>query len=151
MNTQDWPFSFRMDWLDLLAVQGTLSLLHHHSWEPHEQYEKTISVNKRTFASVIHCFNGEYQQWQKYHFRWLTRRSQWRKLEQKDTRELCVWHTLERLKNILKWGNWRNLIFYLMQIGKYFCEIYLVTFNVTQFIPIYEKIVDHISSYNFTH
>ena len=30
MNTQD--FSFRMDWLDLLAVQGTLkSLLQHHS------------------------------------------------------------------------------------------------------------------------
>ena len=31
MNTQDW-FHFRMDWLDLLAVQGTLkSLLQHHS------------------------------------------------------------------------------------------------------------------------
>ena len=31
MNTQDWS-SFRMDWLDLLAVQGTLkSLLQHHS------------------------------------------------------------------------------------------------------------------------
>ena len=30
MNTQDW--SLRMDWLDLLAVQGTLkSLLQHHS------------------------------------------------------------------------------------------------------------------------
>jgi len=27
-----WLFSFRMDWLDLLAVQGTLkSLLQHHS------------------------------------------------------------------------------------------------------------------------
>ena len=31
MNIQDW-FTFRMDWLDLLAVQGTLkSLLQHHS------------------------------------------------------------------------------------------------------------------------
>ena len=31
MNTQDW-ISFRMDWLDLHAVQGTLkSLLQHHS------------------------------------------------------------------------------------------------------------------------
>ena len=31
-NTQDWLTSFRMDWLDLLAVQGTLeSLLQHHS------------------------------------------------------------------------------------------------------------------------
>ena len=32
MNTQDWSISFRMDCLDLLAVQGTLkSLLQHHS------------------------------------------------------------------------------------------------------------------------
>ena len=32
MNTQDWSISFRMDWLDLLTVQGTLkSLLQHHS------------------------------------------------------------------------------------------------------------------------
>ena len=32
INTQDWSISFRMDWLDLLAVQGTLkSLLQHHS------------------------------------------------------------------------------------------------------------------------
>ena len=31
INSQDW-FSFRMDWLDLLAVHGTLkSLLQHHS------------------------------------------------------------------------------------------------------------------------
>ena len=30
MNTQDWLISFRMDWLDLLAVQATLkSLLQH--------------------------------------------------------------------------------------------------------------------------
>ena len=32
MNTQNWFLSFRMDWLDLLAVQGTLkSLLQYHS------------------------------------------------------------------------------------------------------------------------
>ena len=32
MNTQDWSISFRIDWFDLLAVQGTLkSLLQHHS------------------------------------------------------------------------------------------------------------------------
>ena len=32
MNTQDWLISFRMEWLDLLAVQGTLkSLLRHHN------------------------------------------------------------------------------------------------------------------------
>jgi len=32
MNTEDFRISFRMDWLDLLAVQGTLkSLPQHHS------------------------------------------------------------------------------------------------------------------------
>ena len=32
MNIQDWLIFFRMDWLDLLAVQGTLKrLLQHHS------------------------------------------------------------------------------------------------------------------------
>ena len=32
INTQDWLISFRMDWLDLLAVQGTLKgPLQHHS------------------------------------------------------------------------------------------------------------------------
>ena len=32
MNTEDFRISFRMDWLDFLAVQGTLkSLLQHHS------------------------------------------------------------------------------------------------------------------------
>ena len=34
INIQDW-FSFRMDWLDLLAIHGTLkSLLQHHSSKP---------------------------------------------------------------------------------------------------------------------
>ena len=45
MKTQDWSplgwtgwISFRMDWLDLLAVQGTLkSLLQHHSPLGHEE------------------------------------------------------------------------------------------------------------------
>ena len=45
MNIQDWSplgwtgwISFRMDWLDLLAVQGTLkSLLQHHSPLGHEE------------------------------------------------------------------------------------------------------------------
>ena len=32
MNIQDWSISFRIEWLDLLAVQGTLkSLLQYHS------------------------------------------------------------------------------------------------------------------------
>ena len=34
-NEHSGPISFKMDWLDLLAVQGTLkSLLQHHSWKP---------------------------------------------------------------------------------------------------------------------
>uniref|UniRef100_A0AC11ERY1 Uncharacterized protein n=1 Tax=Ovis aries TaxID=9940 RepID=A0AC11ERY1_SHEEP len=59
--------SFRMDWLDLLAVQGTLrSLLQHHSSKasilrcspfftvqlshPHMTTGKTIALTRRTFA-----------------------------------------------------------------------------------------------------
>ena len=30
-NEYSWLISFRMDWLDLLTVQGTLKSLHHHS------------------------------------------------------------------------------------------------------------------------
>ena len=32
-NEYSGPISFRMDWLDLLAVQGTLKSLQHHSWK----------------------------------------------------------------------------------------------------------------------
>ena len=62
--------SFRMDWLDLLAVQGTLkSLLQHHSskasilWcsaflivqlsHPHMTTGKTISLTSRTFVGQV--------------------------------------------------------------------------------------------------
>ena len=62
--------SFRMDWLDLLAVQGTLkSLLQHHSSEasillhsafsivqlshPHMTTGKTIALTRWTFASRV--------------------------------------------------------------------------------------------------
>ena len=42
-NTQDW-ISFRMDWLDLLAVQGTLkSLLQHHS-SKHQFFSTQLSL-----------------------------------------------------------------------------------------------------------
>ena len=61
--------SFRMDWLDLLAVQGTLkSLLQHHSSKasilrcsafftvqlsrPHMTTAKTIALTRRTFSNV---------------------------------------------------------------------------------------------------
>ena len=62
--------SFRMDWLDLLAVQGTLkSLLQHHSskasvlWHsafftvqllhPYMTTGKTIALTRRTFVSKV--------------------------------------------------------------------------------------------------
>ena len=69
MNTQDW-FSFRMDWLDLLAVQGTLkSLLQHHCSKasilscstffivqfshPYMTTGKTIALTRRTFVGKV--------------------------------------------------------------------------------------------------
>ena len=59
--------SFRMDWLDLLAVQGTLkSLLEHHSSKASflqcsaffivqlsQSYGKTIGLTKRTFVGKV--------------------------------------------------------------------------------------------------
>ena len=65
--------SFRMDWLDLLAVQGTLkSLLQHHSskasilWHsaffivqlshPYMTTGKTIALTRRTFVGKVICF-----------------------------------------------------------------------------------------------
>ena len=64
--------SFRMDWLDLLAVQGTLkSLLQHHSSKasdlrcsafftvqllhPYMTTGKTIALTRRTFVGKVMC------------------------------------------------------------------------------------------------
>ena len=64
------PISFRMDWLDLLAVQGTLkSLLQHHSTKssifrrsafftvqlshPHMTTGKTIALTRWTFVGKV--------------------------------------------------------------------------------------------------
>ena len=69
MNTQDW-FSFRMGWLDLFAVQGTLkSLLQHHSskasilWRsaffiiqlshPYMTTGKTIALTRQAFVGKV--------------------------------------------------------------------------------------------------
>src|SRR5574337_374846 len=69
-NEYSWLISFRMDWLDLLAVQGTLkSLLQHHSSKasilrcsaffmvqlshPHMTTGKTISLTRQTFVSKV--------------------------------------------------------------------------------------------------
>ena len=66
--------SFRMDWLDLLAVQGTLkSLLQHHSSKasilprsaffivqlshPYMTTAKTIALTRRTFVGKV-CFSN---------------------------------------------------------------------------------------------
>ena len=67
---QPGPISFRMDWLDLLAVQGTLkSLLQHHSSKasilrssaffpvqlshPYVTTGKTIALTRQTFVSKV--------------------------------------------------------------------------------------------------
>ena len=71
-NSNDYSglFSFRMDWLDLLAVQGTLkSLLQHHSSKasilrrsafftvqlshPYMTTGKTIALTRRTFVGKV--------------------------------------------------------------------------------------------------
>ena len=69
-NEYSGPISFRMDWLDLLAVQGTLkSLLQHHSskasilWHsaffivhlshPYMTTGKTITLTRQTFVDKV--------------------------------------------------------------------------------------------------
>ena len=71
-NEHSGLISFRMDWLDLLAVQGTLkSLLQHHSskasilWRsafslvelshPYMTTGKTIALTRRTFVGPFVC------------------------------------------------------------------------------------------------
>ena len=70
MNIQDWFPKFRIDWLDLLAVQGTLkSLLQHHSSKasilrrsafftvqlshPYMTPGKTIALTRCTFVGKV--------------------------------------------------------------------------------------------------
>ena len=72
--------SFRMDWLDLLAVQGTLkSLLKHHSSKasilrhsafftdqlshPYMTTGKTIALTRQTFVGKCLCFSICYLGW----------------------------------------------------------------------------------------
>ena len=72
-NEHPGLISFRMDWLDLLAVQGTLkSLLQHHSSKasilpcsaffivllshPYMTTGKTIALTRRTFVGNISAF-----------------------------------------------------------------------------------------------
>ena len=69
-NEHSGPISFRMDWLDLLAVQGTLkSLLQHHSSKasilrcsaffivqhsrPYRTTGKTIALTRQTYAGKV--------------------------------------------------------------------------------------------------
>ena len=69
-NEHPGLISFRMDWLDLLAIQGTLkSLLQHHSWKalilqhsaffivqlshPYMTTGKTIALTRRTFVGKV--------------------------------------------------------------------------------------------------
>ena len=76
-NEHPGLISFRMDWLDLLAVQGTLkSLLQHHSskasilWRsafftvqlshPYMTTEKTIALTRRTFVGKVMSLAFQY-------------------------------------------------------------------------------------------
>ena len=68
-NEHPGPISLRMDWLDLLAVQGTLKSLQHHSskasilWcsvfftvqlsHPYVTTGKTIALTRRTFVDKV--------------------------------------------------------------------------------------------------
>ena len=68
-NEHPGPISFRMDWLDLLAVQGTLKSLQHHSSKasilqcstflivqlsyPYMTTGKTIALMRRTFVGKV--------------------------------------------------------------------------------------------------
>ena len=69
-NEYSGLISFRIDWLDLLAVQGILkSLLQHHSWKasvlrhsvffivqlshPYMTAGKTIALARRTFVGIV--------------------------------------------------------------------------------------------------
>ena len=68
-NKHPWLISFRMDWLDLLAVQGTLKSVQHNSskvwilWpsdffivqlsHPYMTTGKTIALTRRTFVGKV--------------------------------------------------------------------------------------------------
>ena len=68
-NEYSGLISFRMNWLDLLAVQGTLSLLQHHSSkapilrcsaffivqlsDPYMTTRKTIALTRQTFVDKV--------------------------------------------------------------------------------------------------
>ena len=52
------PVSFRMDWLDLLAVQGTLkSLLQHHSSKASVVLQYKIKSEKKMITRNGNCLN----------------------------------------------------------------------------------------------
>ena len=63
-NEHSGLISFRMDWLDHLAVQGTLKSLEHHSLQrsaffivqlshPYMTHGKTIALTRRTFVGKV--------------------------------------------------------------------------------------------------
>ena len=67
-NEHSGLISFRMDWLDHLAVQGTLKSLQHHSLQrsaffivqlshPYMTHGKTIALTRRTFVAKVMSAN----------------------------------------------------------------------------------------------
>ena len=82
-NQHSGPISFRMDWLDLLAVQGTLkSLLQHHrmsySWQI-DWLETRVHVMglRRERKSQAESGHSSHTQWDKlgFKFQWYSRSS----------------------------------------------------------------------------
>ena len=66
MNIQDWLISFRMDCLDLLAVQGTLkSLLQHHS---SKFFEHHSSIIWRSAFFIVQTLTSIHDYWKNYSF-----------------------------------------------------------------------------------
>ena len=62
-NEHPGLISFRMDWLDLLAVQGTKSLLQHHS------SKASIRQHSVPFYNPVHTFICDY--WKNHSFDWM--------------------------------------------------------------------------------
>ena len=63
-NEYSGLISFRMDWLDLLAVQGTLkSLLQHHSGSDHELLIAKFRLKMKKVGKTTRPFRFDLNQW----------------------------------------------------------------------------------------
>ena len=91
--------SFRMDWLDLLAVQGTLKTpLQHHSWK--------ASIFRRSafflvqLSQPIERARGRRERWQENE----RKKSEMVRDWEKQVYLLNMWHSQEKTKNIFQYA-----------------------------------------------